>query len=111
MTPIQSLLKPGTCTFTLQTAPWALPWKPSLSLRFSADPAPSKSSCVPKPVAGANLQYLLERGFLLPQLESVQSQLSTTARSEDLGSWVRSKGQLQESLSVYLSQNLALCEG
>ena len=23
------------CRFQVQTAPWALPWKPSLSLRFS----------------------------------------------------------------------------
>ena len=26
-----------TCRFQAQTAPWALPWKPSLTLRFSKD--------------------------------------------------------------------------
>lgn len=25
----------AVCRFQAQTAPWALPWKPSLSLRFS----------------------------------------------------------------------------
>lgn len=35
VTPLKSLLKPGKCTFTTQTAPWALPWKPSLRLIFS----------------------------------------------------------------------------
>lgn len=35
VTPLRSLLKGEECTFTAQTAPWALPWKPSLRYRFS----------------------------------------------------------------------------
>lgn len=37
-TPLLPLLVGGQqCTFTAQTAPWALPWQPSLRLRFHGD--------------------------------------------------------------------------
>ncbi|KAK9805085.1 hypothetical protein WJX73_003188 [Symbiochloris irregularis] len=37
-TPLLPLLVGGQqCTFTAQTAPWALPWQPSLRLRFQGD--------------------------------------------------------------------------
>ena len=36
VTPLRPLLAGGRrCRFRLQTAPWALPWRPSLTLRFS----------------------------------------------------------------------------
>jgi hypothetical protein len=36
VTPLRPLLAGGRrCRFRLQTAPWALPWRPSLALRFS----------------------------------------------------------------------------
>lgn len=36
VTPLRPLLHGGRrCRFRLQTAPWALPWRPSLTLRFS----------------------------------------------------------------------------
>lgn len=39
-TPLLPLLVGGQqCRFTAQTAPWALPWLPSLRLRFSWDDA------------------------------------------------------------------------
>uniref|UniRef100_UPI00398F59E3 uncharacterized protein n=1 Tax=Pristiophorus japonicus TaxID=55135 RepID=UPI00398F59E3 len=35
VSPLLPLLNAGTCIFTLKTVPWAMPWKPSLNLRFS----------------------------------------------------------------------------
>lgn len=51
-TPLLPLLVGGQqCTFTAQTAPWALPWLPSLRLRFSRQPpegvpGPSNGACL-----------------------------------------------------------------
>eukprot|EP00062_Callorhinchus_milii_P018978 gi/632973083/ref/XP_007902977.1/ PREDICTED: uncharacterized protein LOC103185996 [Callorhinchus milii] len=35
VSPLLPLLNQNTCTFNIKTAPWAMPWKPSLNLRFS----------------------------------------------------------------------------
>ncbi|XP_067865889.1 uncharacterized protein si:dkey-256h2.1 isoform X2 [Heterodontus francisci] len=35
VSPLLPLLNTKQCTFTLKTAPWAMPWKPSLNLRFN----------------------------------------------------------------------------
>lgn len=36
------LLRSPACRFRVQTAPWALPWKPALTLRFSKPGAQSR---------------------------------------------------------------------
>ncbi|XP_067860286.1 uncharacterized protein si:dkey-256h2.1 [Heptranchias perlo] len=35
VSPLLPLLNAGKCTFNLKTVPWAMPWKPSLNIRFS----------------------------------------------------------------------------
>ncbi|XP_069122333.1 uncharacterized protein [Argopecten irradians] len=35
VSPLFPLLTSSTCVFTMKTEPWAMPWKPSLNLRFS----------------------------------------------------------------------------
>ncbi|GCC23001.1 hypothetical protein chiPu_0001392 [Chiloscyllium punctatum] len=35
VSPLLPLINTKQCTFTMKTAPWAMPWKPSLNLRFS----------------------------------------------------------------------------
>ena len=34
MSPLLPLLANKTCTFTMKTAPWAMPWLPSLDIHF-----------------------------------------------------------------------------
>ncbi|KAK9816886.1 hypothetical protein WJX72_006713 [[Myrmecia] bisecta] len=43
VTPLMPLLSSRQCRFRLQTAPWALPWQPSLRLRFSQTLTPPAS--------------------------------------------------------------------
>ena len=42
VTPLAGLISSDKCRFTAQTAPWALPWKPSLRLRYSQPNPPSR---------------------------------------------------------------------
>ncbi|XP_078094114.1 uncharacterized protein LOC144509317 isoform X2 [Mustelus asterias] len=41
VSPLLPLFNAKKCTFTLKTVPWAMPWKPSLNLRFSKRNQPS----------------------------------------------------------------------
>lgn len=65
VTPLLPLLSrsTGTCSFTLQSAPWAGAWRPTLNLRFTAAAAPEQAPA-PAPPPSTLIHVEMEGGSL-----------------------------------------------
>ncbi|XP_033729101.1 LOW QUALITY PROTEIN: uncharacterized protein LOC117318180 [Pecten maximus] len=62
VSPLLPLLTSSTCVFNMKTEPWAMPWKPSLNLRFSqprgsGDMFPAKVTVLYEPGATFDKSY------------------------------------------------------
>ncbi|KAK9835916.1 hypothetical protein WJX74_010910 [Apatococcus lobatus] len=78
VTPLLGLLSSSRCHFHIQTAPWALPWKPSLNLRFSHASLDYQSSVKAQGRPRTRTIKLFEGGTFVADYNSRRSPVEVT---------------------------------